>query len=721
MKKFVLSHLFYLFILASFAKNPVIEMQLFFETDKHQLSKGSIENLESSISRLLNDKENYYIEIEGHTDTEGNLHYNQLLSEKRAYFIAKLLEGKEFNHPQIIVKASAYLNPIADNSAESGRSKNRRVEVRFFDASPVKINKIGSHQLQTERIKIDAQKDTLVTFECGIKAFIPKNSFINKNSDLVMGIVELELTPFNDFKDFILGDAPMSFLNESNDFFVSAGMFDIDATQNDEQIALTDDAYIDFDLPATSLEENMSLFEFSDPENEWLPMENELNREVQQIQKMAKRQKVVYDRRPECIDESFRAHDITDTTFFNKVMDNFQNDLIYPEIYELAQKNLSLNRLNVYLSNLKRKLTTFEVEYSIRNYENKKGQKCIGFNIGKSKNQSYNESKFLNAFYLKVNEYPSIESFSKINTVNFDGMNISIELEVNNKQELIAVKPQNIHNKRISKRLLETLENDFKRTYQNRIKMIENYHSKIEKMEQKIEEFEADIDEFTASLSNETLDRNKYLKDVCLNHKRYEIMTNEGTFGKKALDFEEFEKWVVDNFGKQYALKKKMIALNNMLKCSNSQYAMKNFRIEEYEYSYMTTPLQASLSDVRYSFRTQNLGMFNVDIFMRLENNFMVNVEKYINEKQEVIPISNLFILDENMNGAIELNTKKIGGYNLFNFPIQSENTALIAEDIHGNSYQLKKEDFKKVLENISNKKEIQLFEINENETLAMF
>jgi len=75
---------------------------------------------------------NTTVEIHGHTDNTGTVASNQGLSERRAFAVKNWLEKKfPLNFPQgrIQVFAHGQLNPIAPNSTNEGRAKNRRVEI----------------------------------------------------------------------------------------------------------------------------------------------------------------------------------------------------------------------------------------------------------------------------------------------------------------------------------------------------------------------------------------------------------------------------------------------------------------------------------------------------------------------------------------------------------------------------------------------------------------
>jgi len=70
------------------------------------------------------------VEIGGHTDNLGSKEYNVNLSSKRAEVIKKYLIDKGVSETQLQTKAYWYSQPVADNSTEEGRAKNRRVSFK---------------------------------------------------------------------------------------------------------------------------------------------------------------------------------------------------------------------------------------------------------------------------------------------------------------------------------------------------------------------------------------------------------------------------------------------------------------------------------------------------------------------------------------------------------------------------------------------------------------
>jgi len=71
------------------------------------------------------------IDVYGHTDSTGSDAYNQTLSENRARTVANYLQMQGVNPSRIRSQGYGETMPVADNTTEEGRRKNRRVEIKI--------------------------------------------------------------------------------------------------------------------------------------------------------------------------------------------------------------------------------------------------------------------------------------------------------------------------------------------------------------------------------------------------------------------------------------------------------------------------------------------------------------------------------------------------------------------------------------------------------------
>ncbi len=100
-----------------------------FETGKSTI-KSESQNIIDELYKMLNNNSTLKIIIEGHTDNVGNTTSNKTLSEQRAASVKAALTKKGIAADRIQTIGYGQDKPIADNSTEEGRAKNRRVEIK---------------------------------------------------------------------------------------------------------------------------------------------------------------------------------------------------------------------------------------------------------------------------------------------------------------------------------------------------------------------------------------------------------------------------------------------------------------------------------------------------------------------------------------------------------------------------------------------------------------
>ena len=104
---------------------------VYFDFGKYTLRSESFAELDELVS-YMKWKENERIEIGGHTDNVGNDPDNLKLSQQRAEAIRQYLIKKGIQPARVIAKGYGASQPVADNSTDEGRQKNRRTEVKIL-------------------------------------------------------------------------------------------------------------------------------------------------------------------------------------------------------------------------------------------------------------------------------------------------------------------------------------------------------------------------------------------------------------------------------------------------------------------------------------------------------------------------------------------------------------------------------------------------------------
>ncbi len=99
-----------------------------FDKAKGDLRTESQEELFALVNLMKNNEE-LQIEIQGHTDSDGDDGYNLKLSQDRAENVKKFLELFGIEQERITAKGYGETVPIAENTTDEGKAKNRRVDI----------------------------------------------------------------------------------------------------------------------------------------------------------------------------------------------------------------------------------------------------------------------------------------------------------------------------------------------------------------------------------------------------------------------------------------------------------------------------------------------------------------------------------------------------------------------------------------------------------------
>jgi len=103
---------------------------VYFDTDKTVVKPESTATLDEVASLLKIDK-SLKLEISGHTDNTGSKDHNLALSQARAQAVVQVLVTKYGIDPKrLTAKGYGDTKPVAPNTTDDNKAKNRRVELR---------------------------------------------------------------------------------------------------------------------------------------------------------------------------------------------------------------------------------------------------------------------------------------------------------------------------------------------------------------------------------------------------------------------------------------------------------------------------------------------------------------------------------------------------------------------------------------------------------------
>jgi len=109
------------------SEGKIVTYAITFETGKADLKPESIVEI-NRIAKLMKDNPDLSFEVQGHCDATGSDKVNDPLSQKRAETIVAALVEQGIAEARLTPVGKGSHEPIASNSTDEGRAKNRRVE-----------------------------------------------------------------------------------------------------------------------------------------------------------------------------------------------------------------------------------------------------------------------------------------------------------------------------------------------------------------------------------------------------------------------------------------------------------------------------------------------------------------------------------------------------------------------------------------------------------------
>jgi len=104
---------------------------ILFDFDSIVLKPSALSTLRDAKALVIDSRRYSRITIEGHTDDRGSATYNNELSVKRAQAVEAWLSDAGIGREIIITQGMGMRYPLAPNTSDANRARNRRVELRL--------------------------------------------------------------------------------------------------------------------------------------------------------------------------------------------------------------------------------------------------------------------------------------------------------------------------------------------------------------------------------------------------------------------------------------------------------------------------------------------------------------------------------------------------------------------------------------------------------------
>ncbi|MBL7885022.1 MAG: hypothetical protein JNL69_13195 [Bacteroidia bacterium] len=118
--------------------------------------------------------------------------------------------------------------------------------------------------------KVMAENGGTFEFKTGSTFTVPKNAFVNQNGTILKGEVEIRYREFHDMVDVFVAGIPMTYDSAGTRYhFESAGMLEMLAYQNGEQVYMAKDKSIEVQLASNNSDPKFNLYKLDTLKNNW--------------------------------------------------------------------------------------------------------------------------------------------------------------------------------------------------------------------------------------------------------------------------------------------------------------------------------------------------------------------------------------------------------------------------------------------------------------------
>ena len=144
------------------------------------------------------------------------------------------------------------------------------LEPHLFQPPSVVAPPIPKLEIAFSEYKIDPEKNKKIISPSGTTIHIPANAFLNEKGKKIKGMVDLIYREFNNPIDIFLSGIPMMVENNGAEHpFQSAGMFEILAFKNGEEVFPNPNALIEVELNSNQLETDYRVYDLNEQTGKW--------------------------------------------------------------------------------------------------------------------------------------------------------------------------------------------------------------------------------------------------------------------------------------------------------------------------------------------------------------------------------------------------------------------------------------------------------------------
>lgn len=177
------------------ASTDTLQVLLHFQKDRSVLLPEAAVRLDSllAVAPLSGD---HHFTVQGHTDSDGDLAYNEALSLARAEEVRSYLVTRGADPSLVNVERYGERDPMASNARETGMALNRRVVVTYVRHYFADTDELRRALMEgtVQRFIIDPSQDQTIVGSAGVQVRFAAQAFVDAEGRVVQGPVHVELT-----------------------------------------------------------------------------------------------------------------------------------------------------------------------------------------------------------------------------------------------------------------------------------------------------------------------------------------------------------------------------------------------------------------------------------------------------------------------------------------------------------------------------------------------
>ncbi|MCC6727240.1 MAG: OmpA family protein, partial [Saprospiraceae bacterium] len=174
-----------------FAQSVILSKTVYFEKASIEITAEQRMVL-AALADSSASKDKYHVVIKGHTDSDGDSTYNEMLSIHRALAVKAYLLTKGIDSSAVILQGLGERQPLMKNLTEAGKARNRRVEIQFtFEQSKLLTQSPTQSSMPADGLAtlyekllpkpnifcVDPAKDTILRCSLGTLFHLKANAF----------------------------------------------------------------------------------------------------------------------------------------------------------------------------------------------------------------------------------------------------------------------------------------------------------------------------------------------------------------------------------------------------------------------------------------------------------------------------------------------------------------------------------------------------------------